>query len=206
MKLMNCISFLTLITYIAAIPQPDTNIQIQHYDGPVYLGTPPPNFCPFCNSIIKPEAKECENTPEICPQVYGNTYENEPYGITISSDATDPCENDKIALGKINLGENCKPMLHTSIHNIPVTCKYGTGIGNTWSPHGTSLLSNYLPINTACQNTCQVPILTYGNSGNSGTGNSDEPVLVPQKFMYSLILDGEVGTNQKGCDSRMYYY
>ncbi|XP_063542989.1 uncharacterized protein LOC134751501 [Cydia strobilella] len=203
MKLLSCISFLTLIAYISAVPQPDTNIQIQHYDGPVYLGTPPPNCCPFCNSILKPEGKECE-TPEICPQVYGNTYDNEPYGITVSLDAKDQCENDKTALGKINLGaQNCKSMLHTSIPNIPVTYKYGTGIENTWSPYGASPLSNYLPINTACQNTCQVPILAYGNSG---TSNNEEPVLVPQKFMYSLILDGEVGKNQNGCDSRLYYY
>ncbi|XP_048000300.1 uncharacterized protein LOC125237349 [Leguminivora glycinivorella] len=195
MKLLTFIAFLTLVTYVAALPQPDTNIQIQHYDGPVYLGNTTPNCCPFCNSIIKPE-NECKTTPEY-PQVYGNTFDNEPYEVTISVGTNDPCENDKNTLGSTNLGpsENCKSLLHTSIHNIPVTC-YGTG-KNTRSP--VTPLSNYLPINTACQNTCQVPILTYN-------GNGDETVLVPQKFMYSLILDGEVGTNQNACDSRMYYY
>lgn len=65
----------------------------------------------------------------------------------------------------------------------------------------TKPLSSYLPINTST-NSYNLPIVK-----NQAFGE-EEPILVPQKFSYSLVLDGNVApfNQNRQCDCRCYCY
>ncbi|XP_073958970.1 uncharacterized protein, partial [Choristoneura fumiferana] len=68
-----CVLLACLLTpYLHADPSPDS-IQIQNYDGPIFLQAVQPNCCPLCNSLLTQQPVNPEPCDEIPEEYLRNT-------------------------------------------------------------------------------------------------------------------------------------